>query len=160
MILPTLRSMGTVLAVAGGLIGGGGEAQGAPPLNPNGPITMAEATAYAHVVNLGVADVPGMVSISLEGEHNEGPPKDEAVCGVRESHVHVVDVHSPRFESGEGFELAEVESEVEVMPTAALAARKLAQGRPLSGNAVCAPALSAPLHKPWPKTSPGIQLGE
>jgi hypothetical protein len=75
MILPTLRSMGTVLAVAGGLIGGGGEAQGAPPLNPNGPITKAEATAYAHVVNLGVADVPGMVSISLEGEHNEGPPK-------------------------------------------------------------------------------------
>jgi hypothetical protein len=117
----------TVLAVAGGLIGGGDEAQGAPPLNPNGPITTAEATTYAHAVNLTAADVPGMVSVSPEGEHKERE-SSRAVCGIRGSHIHVVNIESPKFKSheepfssGEGFELVELNSDVEVMPTAALA---------------------------------------
>jgi hypothetical protein len=109
-----------VLAVTGGLIGGGGEAQGAPPLNPNGPITAGEAATYAHAVNLTAADVPGMVSVSPEREHNERE-SNQAVCGIRGSRTHVVDIESPKFKSGEGFELVEVNSDVEVMPTAALA---------------------------------------
>jgi hypothetical protein len=52
----------TVAAVA--LIAGCGEDAHVPALPKSGSITKAQAKAFANAVNLGVADVPGMVSVS------------------------------------------------------------------------------------------------
>jgi hypothetical protein len=109
-------------AVAAGCAGAGANPS-VPALREDALVTKAEATAYAHAVNLGVSDVPGMVSVSLERESKDGPSNDEA-CGVRESHVHIVDIGSPRFRSGKGFQLEEVNSSVEVVSSAALAQHK------------------------------------
>jgi hypothetical protein len=112
-----------------------GGSSNVPALRTNGPITKAEATAYANAVNLGVADVHEMVSVSQEGEHKEAPSSLEATCGVRESHVHVVDIESPKFRAGEGLQIEEVKSDVEVMPNVALAQRKFAQTQSVFKNA-------------------------
>src|SRR5690242_20120341 len=118
------------LLAIGGVVSGCGETANAHSLPANGPITKAEATAYANEVNLRPADVPEMVSIGVEREHKEASSLIEARCGIREGHVHLADVKSPTFRSGGnggGVPLQEVSSDVEVMPTVALADRKLAQ---------------------------------
>jgi hypothetical protein len=86
----------------------------------------ARAIAYAHAVNLRAEDVPGLVSISPEGEHKEESSSLEAKCGIHESHVHVVDIRSPKFKGGAGLQVAEVRSDVEVLRTAAEANAKVA----------------------------------
>jgi hypothetical protein len=110
-------------------VAGCGENSSASPLPTHGPVTKAEATAYANAVNLGPTDVPEMVGIGVEGEHKEVSPLIET-CGIRERHADdVADVKSPTFRSGGnggGVPLQEVKSDVEVMSTAALADRKLA----------------------------------
>jgi hypothetical protein len=112
-----------VCCVIGGGCGGGG---GNVPRLSSTPATKAEATVYAHGVNLGVADMPGMVGVSLEHESKGGPSNDEA-CRVRESHVHIVDIESPVFRSGKGFQLTEIHSSVEVVSSTALAEHKFDQ---------------------------------
>jgi hypothetical protein len=117
----------SLLAILG-LTATGGHSSSIASLSTTGPITKAEATAYANAVNLRVADVPEMISVGLEGEHKE-PSLVDTACGLHESHVHVADVKSPTFRSGGnggGVPLQEVKSDVEVVPTVALAARKLA----------------------------------
>jgi hypothetical protein len=104
-----------------------GGATSVPSLRTMGTSSKAEATAYANAVNLGVADVPGMVSVSQEGEEKAEKYPVTSRCGLQESHVHVVDIHSPTFRRGDGLQLKEVRSDVEVVPTVALADRKLAQ---------------------------------
>jgi hypothetical protein len=119
VIAIALLTIGALTAIGGG--------SSVPSLSSTGPVTKAAATAYANAVNLGVADVPGMVSLSLESEHKERRSPLEAKCHVLESHVHVVDIQSPKFRHGEGFQLEEVKSDVEVMPNVALADRELRQ---------------------------------
>jgi hypothetical protein len=114
----------------GSVVSGCGETANAHSLPANGPITKAEATTYANEVNLRPADVPEMVSIGVEAEHKEASSLIETACGIREGHRHVVDVKSPTFRSGGnggGVPLQRVSSDVEVVPTVALADRKLAQ---------------------------------
>src|SRR5437870_2496935 len=105
------------LVALAALIGGCGASSNAAQLPAKGPITKAAATEYAHAVNLGVADVPGMVSVSLEGEGKEGPGAPTRIgCGLERrgrSAAHLVDIHSPTFISGEGLQLQELHSEVE-----------------------------------------------
>jgi hypothetical protein len=115
------------LLALGGVLSGCGATANAHPLRSNGPITKTEAILYAQAVNLIPADVPEMVSVSQEGEDRERNHSVTSRCGLRESHVHVVDIHSPTFRSGDGLQLKEVLSDVEVVPTVALADRKLAQ---------------------------------
>jgi hypothetical protein len=100
---------------------GGGNSTATVPAD--GPITKAEATAYAHHVNLGVADVPGMVSTSLEHENHERDLVNSE-CRLHEIETHLVDIQSPTFRSGTGLEEKSVRSDVEVMPSAALASGK------------------------------------
>lgn len=129
---PAVPAVVTFL-VLGAVIAGPTDS-GLAALPTNGPVTKAEATAYAHAVNLGAADVPAMVSVSPEGENQERASNSEAVCGVRGRRVeNVVDIQSPQFKSGEGFKLTEVRSEVEVMPTA-VAESKLAEEQAALGK--------------------------
>jgi hypothetical protein len=120
-----LLAAAALLAV-GGIVSGCGET--AKALRANGPITKAEATTYAQEVNLGPADVPGMVSVSQEGENKEKPSHVAARCGAPQAkHVpHIVDIESPKFRSGGALDVKEVNSEVEVLSTATVANRKLA----------------------------------
>jgi hypothetical protein len=110
------------LLAGGGLIAGCGGSS-VPPLRTSGPITKAEATAYANVVNLGVADVPGMTSDSLESEAKAAGTVEFRCPGDVSPARRVVHIHSPAFTRGAGLRYEAVESEVVVWPTAALAAR-------------------------------------
>src|SRR5579862_8994741 len=103
------------LAIVGGTLVGCGSTDVAT-IRSSGPITKAEATAFARAINLGARDVPGMVSTSLEGEHKE-ESLDEVNCGPRQSHAHLVNIDSPTFRSGEGFQTAQARSSVEVVST-------------------------------------------
>ncbi len=85
----------------------------------------SRAVAYAHSVNLRQADLLGMASVAPEGESHERSDSAEAKCGLRESHVHVVDIQSPKFKGGSALHVAEVRSDVEVLSTAAQADAKL-----------------------------------
>jgi hypothetical protein len=125
--LPSAVILAAALAVAAGFIAETARAASAA-LPTSGPVTKAEATAYAHAVNLTPADVPGMINVSQEGEEREKTTHPvESRCRLRESHVHVADVHSPTFRSGEGLQLELAVSDVEVVPTVALADGKLTQ---------------------------------
>ena len=114
----------TTLAVAA-LIAGCGEGLHVPALPKSGPITKAQATAFANAVNLGVADVPGMVSVSQEGE--EKPSRNEPKCAVPEDNAHIVDLRSPTFRRGRGLGYEQIHSDVEVVSTTAIAAKKIAE---------------------------------
>jgi len=122
-------ALGGLLLVAAVLIAGCGSGSDVPSLKMSGPITKAEATAYAHAVNLAVADVPEMTSTSLEEEKQaDASSVHEALCaGAANPHLKVIDVESPEFHLGESDEF--IASSVEVMPTASLAAKDLAAVR-------------------------------
>src|SRR6202030_1199694 len=118
------QSAGLLAAVA--LLAVSGRGETAKALRATGPVKKAEATTYANEVNLTPADVPGMVSVSQEGEHKETSSLHLAArCGApRAKHVpDIVDIESPKFRSGEALDLREVNSGVEVMSTATLANR-------------------------------------
>jgi hypothetical protein len=121
-----MRALAVLIATLAfaALIAGCGGGSSAPSLRTSG-ITKAEATAYAHRVNLGVADVPGMVSTSLEEEQQERDVVD-SVCRLHEIEAHLVDIKSPSFRSGSGLEAKTVRSDVEVLTSSDLAARKFA----------------------------------
>ena len=96
-----------------------------PALPKSGSITKAQATAFANAVNLGVADVPGMVSVSQEGEAKTS--RNEPKCAIVEDNAHIVDVRSPTFRRGEGLEYQSINSDVEVVSTTAIAEEKIAE---------------------------------
>jgi hypothetical protein len=101
------------------------------------PITKAEATAYAHAVNLVPADVPEMVSDSLE---KESKPKrndlEEARCtgGPSPTRV-VVTIKSAHFRSGSGLQVKGLESGVAVTSSAKVATRSVTAVRAALKNA-------------------------
>jgi hypothetical protein len=70
------RALRIGLCVVVGLVLGCSDSSEVPPLRRSGPITKAEALAFASAVNLGVADVPGATSLGLE--HEVTPSRMEA----------------------------------------------------------------------------------
>src|SRR5450759_4081062 len=123
--VPDDVTRGMLLAVAG-LVVGCGSGGSAPALHRTGAISKAEAIAYAQAVNLDVADLPRLTSVSLE--HDPKPSRTE-VIQARCTHAvdprrRIVAVEAPTPQQGSvarGYE--EFTSVVEVLPTAALAAR-------------------------------------
>jgi hypothetical protein len=89
-------------------------------------MTKAQATAYAHAVNLRAADLPAMSASSAEGEGKAPGSKDRALArcarGVSPD-LRIVDIHSATFSSTSEGEHEGIHSDVEVMPTPTLAAR-------------------------------------
>jgi hypothetical protein len=128
MRTPWIAAVLTISLIAiAALLATGGQGTAAPQLPASGPISKAEATAYAHEVNLIPADVPGMVSISEEGEH--GPRHRPRPPGCRTfGHAgRIVGIRSSRFRSGLGLHLKQVSSEVEVVATPGQLRRKRAE---------------------------------
>jgi hypothetical protein len=121
-----MRALAVLVATSAiaALIAGCGGNSSAPSLRSSG-VTKAEATAYAHYVNLGVADVPGMVSTSLEEEQHERDVVNSG-CRLHEIEAHIVDIQSPTFRRGSGLQIKSVRSDVEVLASSELAARKSA----------------------------------
>lgn len=88
--------------------------------------------AYAHEVNLRLTDVPGTVSTSSEREGKHRDTQAARICGIREPTNDIVDIHSPTFASGRALQRVLLSSEVEVLPTPALADQQLARAQTLT----------------------------
>jgi hypothetical protein len=117
-----------VSAVAG--CGGNASAPAASAASPS--ITKAQATAYAHAVNLQAADLPGMSVASPESQAL--PPKQvdreaNRCIGNVNPDLSVVRIHSGTFTGAAEAEHEQIRSAVEVMPTETLAARNDAANR-------------------------------
>jgi hypothetical protein len=100
-------------------------------------VSKAQATAYARTVNLDAIDVPGAVVRSQERESDA--PSQESVrfarcAGAVNPNRRIVNVKSPTFIE-RGAEPTQLKSSVEVMPSAALAARNYAAVRTTRGHA-------------------------
>jgi hypothetical protein len=123
-------SLGIAAAAALGMLSGCGggsttTASVAAVAAASSPITKAQATAYAHAVNLKPADLPGMRATRPEAEHVTASIDREATkCdgGVDPSR-RVAQVHSARFAGAVAGDFEQISSEVEVMPSAALIAQ-------------------------------------
>jgi hypothetical protein len=154
-----LVAAGSLLAGCGGSLGASA-ASGTP--QTTAPITKAQGRAYAHAVNLGASDVPGM---TVEAPEGEAPaPKRSAVefarCygGVSPAR-RIVKMHSPVFSAGHARQAQTLESTVEVWPTPAVAARNNATYLSSRGRACFARSLEA-LHNQANKQGPGqLQYG-
>jgi hypothetical protein len=132
-----LASAAITIVAVGGLIAGCGGSDG-PSLRATGPITKAEATAYANNVNLGVADVPGWTSIGLEFELGSGVGAAEARCNGRPSiERRVVAIRAPYFvRTSSPTSVQNASSAVVIRPTVALVAQDFAAYRK-SANRTC-----------------------
>jgi hypothetical protein len=88
-----------------------------------GSIDRAQATAYAHAVNITAADVPEMTSAGQEGEAKvRSLGVENAHCsGGVSPYRRVVDIHSVRFRGATASPRESVRSDVTVWPTNAVA---------------------------------------
>jgi hypothetical protein len=122
-----LALLGVVGAVAG--CGGSTSAPSASATSP--PITKAQATTYAHAVNLRAADLPGMSIASPEGAHPASKRLDpvERCAGNVNPDLALANIHSATFSGTTDPEHEQIRSEVEVMPSAAIAAKNNAANR-------------------------------
>jgi hypothetical protein len=131
-------------ALAAGCGSGGGSSVSSGSPIAGTSITKARAVAYAQAVNLGVADVPGSSIIKAEGE-GKAPTvagvEFERCAGGVSPERRIVDIHSASFRVASTSKRGRVRSAVEVMPTAALAARNNAAARSARGRACLARAL-------------------
>jgi hypothetical protein len=120
-----------VTAVGSGLSGcvGGTAATSLQVTAASSPITKAQATAYARAVNLQPVDLPGMQVASPE---MESPPpmrlgrEEERCVGDVGPDLLVARIRSATFTGTVAPEHEQIRSAIEVMPTAALAARNYA----------------------------------
>jgi hypothetical protein len=125
-----LRSTALFFAVAitcGSLAACGSNA--AAPTPATRPITKAEATAYAHAVNLRASDVTGTSITSPEREAPTPTPttrQTERCVGNVNPTVVIADIHSATFTSAAH---EEIHSSVEVLPSASIAAQNNAANR-------------------------------
>jgi hypothetical protein len=131
-------------ALAAGCGSSGGSSTSSGSLIAGTSITKARAVAYAQAVNLGAADLPGSSIIKAEGERKApttaGVEFERCAGGVNPER-RIVDIHSPSFSVASAGEGGRVRSAVEVMPTAALAARNNAVARSARGRACLARSL-------------------
>jgi hypothetical protein len=120
-----------------------------------GPITKAQATAYAHAINLRAGDLPGTRSLTSEHEEPPTPPaRDVGRCdGGVSSNVAVVNVASPQFAAAGQGQFISFGSATVVLPTAALASRSITADSSARGLACVARLL------PLAVTTPGVQFG-
>jgi hypothetical protein len=121
-----------VVVAALGALGGAGESLAA------GPPTKAEATAYAKAVNLRTGDIPGFktgsVSKTTAADKRTGAAVARCAGGVDPNRA-IVDSDSPDFTSSSGVVQQDISSEVEVLPSAALADKDLAAVKSSRGRA-------------------------
>lgn len=126
MLRPGLVGCATLLT-AGLLAGCGGTAASVVGVNPqaSGPITKAQAVAYAHAVNLQAGDLPGFTS---SGSETEAPKPgqlalEEIRCSDGVSPARrIAKMESTEFSAGRAFYGKIMKSTVEVWPTPALVA--------------------------------------
>jgi len=133
-----LVSSFAVLVAAGSPLAGCGGSGADPPVattsaaatastpSASRPLTKTRATEYARGVNLRAADLPAMRASSPGGE-GKAPTRSDAELarcdGGVSAAVRVIDRSSPTFASSVGGENEHIHSDVEVMPTQALAER-------------------------------------
>jgi hypothetical protein len=147
------KSQFLLLLVAAGALAGGCGSGGGSSASSGSPIAgtstaKARAIAYADAINLGGADVPGATIVKSEGE-----AKAPTLAGVElarcaggvSPELRIVDIHSPAFRVASASKGERVKSSVEVMPTAALAARNNAAARSARGRACIARFLARAL---------------
>jgi len=123
------RSVATWLlqAAIAGLLGGCGAAVSVAGVTPSttGPMTKAQAQAYAHAVNLQPADMPGFTSIGNETEApapgRYGLEYTRCRGGVNPAR-RSASISSAEFSTGPAFYTEVMRSTVEVWPTPALVA--------------------------------------
>lgn len=145
-------TVGTLAVGAAVLVGGCGssgpatktDARAAARTSTSGQIGKTQALAYAHAVNLKASDVPGARVSAAERE--SGAPSQESVrfsrcAGAVGPTVRISDVKSPVFTTGQGRAAMQAKSSVEVLPSAALAARNFAAVGSARGHACLARAL-------------------
>jgi hypothetical protein len=108
------------------------------------PPTKAQVTGYARAVNLKPGDLPGMTT--TESEHEVAPTDPTAVqscAGIGNLAQPIAKVDSAKFVGVSGSQHEQIVSNVEVMPTTALAAKKNAAEQ--SARAIsCAESLLLP----------------
>jgi hypothetical protein len=134
------------LAAGCGSGGGSSASSGSPVAGTS--IAKARAVAYADAINLGGADVPGATIVKSEGE-----AKAPTLAGVElarctggvSPELRIVNIHSPAFRVASASERGRVRSAVEVMPSAALAARNNAAARSARGRSCLARFLARAL---------------
>ncbi len=156
-VLPLLTTISAILAGCGS-----GRATGSlPSASPQTSVTRAAAVAYARAVNLEDADLPGMTPTTYEGEGPPPTPRQLAYdrcAGTVDPSLRVGKFLSgkfvtPRSRITAGEQWEQIYSNVVVMPTLALAARKFqAEKKPLSLSCVSlfAPAaLQETLGRRW-----------
>jgi hypothetical protein len=133
--LPAAIAACCVLCTASSLLAGcgGGAGASAASATPQAatPITKAQATGYAHAVNLRAADVPGLASFSSEHELPAPQRLDfefaRCIGGVNPARA-IVNTLSPQFSlsGGPAAQAQFEESRVQVWPTPGLAANNYA----------------------------------
>lgn len=111
------------------LLSGCAASDPAPPLRTDGHISKTEGRAYAEAVNIGVADAPGMTSVSLEHDLRSGTSVASRCQSTPAARRPVLRRRSPRFVRHDRPTGAqEVLSSVTVWRTSALASAALASG--------------------------------
>lgn len=134
MIRKVLRSVAACLAlvaVVSAVAGCGGSASAPAASTASPPITKVQATAYAHAVNLQEADLPGMSMTSPGGEKADATRVGEVerCAGNLTASRVVANIHSASFTGITDPEHEQIRSDVEVMPSAALAEQNNASNR-------------------------------
>lgn len=101
------------------------------PSDASPPITKAQVSTYARAVNLRAADLPGMGITSPEGEKADPTRVGEVerCAGNVTTKWVVANIHSATFSVSGEPEHEQIRSDVEVMPSAALAKRNNASNR-------------------------------
>jgi hypothetical protein len=130
-IMPLHRPAAAWLAIAaagGAFAGCGGSTTTAavPRASALATPTKAQATAYAQAVNLRAADLPGMSVAELERESPPSKPMGrelERCVGTVNPDLRIVKIISAKFAGAVEAQHEQINSNVEVWPTATLAAR-------------------------------------
>jgi hypothetical protein len=113
-----------IAGLLGGCGGAGASVAGVTP-STSGPITKAQALAYARAVNLQPADMPGFSSIGREAE---APAPGRYILEYTRCHGgidparRVASISSAEFSTGTAFDTEIMKSTVEVWPTPSLLA--------------------------------------
>jgi hypothetical protein len=163
----TLSALALASALAAGCGATGGSTQGAAGRRPAadasigalrarsdavGRVTKAEGIAFAHAVNLTVADVREATT-SRRRRRSEHEP---AECGLVGSAHEIVDVKSPLLSRGAGLEKEQISSGVSILSSARVAEKDVASAQSAKGRACLARLLRQRLAG---KVGKGVSFG-